>query len=377
MTFHLASDIGEVLEAALVDGGRPERGRGPATPRRGPAGRGLTVSRRRKKLGEDAGQLHGLIALDAVPGAADPDHLVGGSAAAELGLVGIVDHRGEVAPDQQHRHPDALEVVPHRAEVEGVHVEAGRPRGPAQLVAPGPGPVLALHCVVEHAAAQGRLRPGGVELDGPLEDLVEGGEGLRAGQKGGDVRALVVIDPGGDVDQGQALAPTRGAGWPGRSRSCRRATSPPPIGRRGPARRWRWPRRRPSPPGRGPGRRPGQSEWPCPGRSTATSGRPRARATVSQVWAFWPPPWRNTISGGGGTPHQRAHPTTVGHLDRLAAHHGRAVPGQAGLGGVVLEEGELVVVAAGRRAHAAAPPGARPNSSTSSASVPSAIGYGV
>ncbi len=43
---------------------------------------------------------------------------------------------------------------------------------------------------------------------------------------------------------------------------------------------------------------PGQSECPCPGRSTATSGRSRARATVSQVWAFCPPPWMNTTSGG-------------------------------------------------------------------------------
>ena len=40
-----------------------------------------------------------------------------------------------------------------------------------------------------------------------------------------------------------------------------------------------------------------QSEWPWPGRSTATSGRSSASATVSQVWAFWAPPWSSTISG--------------------------------------------------------------------------------
>ncbi len=40
------------------------------------------------------------------------------------------------------------------------------------------------------------------------------------------------------------------------------------------------------------------SEWPWPGRSTATSGRPSASATVSQVWAFCAPPWMRTISGG-------------------------------------------------------------------------------
>ena len=46
------------------------------------------------------------------------------------------------------------------------------------------------------------------------------------------------------------------------------------------------------------------SEWPWPGRSTASSGRPRASATVSQVWAFWAPPWTST-SSGGPVPHTR------------------------------------------------------------------------
>jgi hypothetical protein len=39
------------------------------------------------------------------------------------------------------------------------------------------------------------------------------------------------------------------------------------------------------------------SEWPCPGRSIATSGRSSAIATVSHVCAFCAPPWRNTSSG--------------------------------------------------------------------------------
>ena len=50
---------------------------------------------------------------------------------------------------------------------------------------------------------------------------------------------------------------------------------------------------------------PGQSEWPCPGRSMATSGRCMASATVSQVWAFCPPPWTRTRSAGA-SPHTRA-----------------------------------------------------------------------
>ena len=47
------------------------------------------------------------------------------------------------------------------------------------------------------------------------------------------------------------------------------------------------------------------SEWPWPGRSMATSGRPRDSATVSQVWAFWAPPCSSTNSGGA-SPHTRA-----------------------------------------------------------------------
>ena len=47
------------------------------------------------------------------------------------------------------------------------------------------------------------------------------------------------------------------------------------------------------------------SEWPWPGRSMATSGRPRAMATVSQVWAFWAPPCTST-SSGGPSPHTSA-----------------------------------------------------------------------
>ena len=37
----------------------------------------------------------------------------------------------------------------------------------------------------------------------------------------------------------------------------------------------------------------------------ATSGRSRARATVSQVWAFCPPPWMSTNSAGS-VPQTRA-----------------------------------------------------------------------
>ena len=85
------------------------------------------------------------------------------------------------------------------------------------------------------------------------------------------------------------------------------------------------------------------SEWPCPGRSTATSGRSRARATVSQVWAFWAPPWMST-SSGGADPHTRALIRRArSDIDGRTANRGRGVVGDPRLGGVVGEVGELVV----------------------------------
>ena len=137
------------------------------------------------------------------------------------------------------------------------------------------------------------------------------------------------VDPRGDVDQGQ-LAP------PARDGPAARAMEVSPAERH--------PHHQPGRGGQavddrghvlGHGRRdrarsasPGQSEWPCPGRSTATSGRPRARATVSQVWAFWPPPWMST-SSAVAVPHTRALTRAARrHLDRLPPHGGRARPGE-------------------------------------------------
>ena len=72
---------------------------------------------------------------------------------------------------------DVLEVVPQGAEVDRVHMQAGgyRTAGPAGG-ATSTVPSVALDGVVEHPPAQRRLGPGRVELDGPLEDLVERGE---------------------------------------------------------------------------------------------------------------------------------------------------------------------------------------------------------
>ena len=81
-----------------------------------------------------------------------------------------------------------------------------------------------------------------------------------------------------------------------------------------------------------------------PGRSMATSGRSRASATVSHVWAFCAPPWRRTMLGRRGAPDERAErPSAVAHHHRLAPHRRRAAPGHAVLVGVLLEHRELVV----------------------------------
>ena len=93
------------------------------------------------------------------------------------------------------------------------------------------------------------------------------------------------------------------------------------------------------------------SEWPCPGRSIARSGRPSARATVSQVWAFCAPPCTSTISGGP-LPQTRLDTAPAGRdLDVDAPHLRWPVVGEAVLGGVLMEQPELVVGLQFRHAH--------------------------
>ena len=91
-------------------------------------------------------------------------------------------------------------------------------------------------------------------------------------------------------------------------------------------------------------RRP--SEWPWPGRSTATSGRPSASATVSHVWAFWAPPWQEHELGGPVAPHQRAE-RAGRRRPRPASRRTAGGPskGEPELGGVLVEQPELVVLA--------------------------------
>ena len=93
------------------------------------------------------------------------------------------------------------------------------------------------------------------------------------------------------------------------------------------------------------------SEWPCPGRSTATSGRSSASATVSQVWAFWAPP-SSSRAPAALAPHEGAEPAPVRRdHDRFAAHDAWPVPRDPVILGVLVQQAELVVgLRFGRRA---------------------------
>ena len=170
-------------------------------------------------------------------------------------------------------------------------------------VAPHPRAVLALLGVVQDAPAQRRLRARRVVLHRPRQQVVEAGERRRPVDEVGDRLGLLRRHAGRDVDEHHRRARARAPGGRARSSSCRRATCRRRPWRRAPAPGSPRRRRRRCRPGRAEPSRP-PSEWPWPGRSMATSGRPRASATVSHVWAFWAPPWRNTSSGGPVAPHR-------------------------------------------------------------------------
>ena len=64
---------------------------------------------------------------------------------------------------------------------------------------------------------------------------------------------------------------------------------------------------------------------------------------MSQVWAFCAPPWMST-SSGDAEPHTRALSRRAGATStNVLRTVGRSVVGDAELGGVVGEVGELVV----------------------------------
>ena len=168
---------------------------------------------------------------------------------------------------------------------------AGSPRFKVPGVAPHPSPVLLLDGVVQDPPAKRRDGPRRVVLDRPGQDRVESPENwLGPRTKSVMAFAFSALTPGvtststSSPDQLRVSVGKRQgrhppidipitAPAPGASASMTTATSSAVVGRFRPT--WR-----------------GPSECPWPGRSMAKSGRAKAKATVSQVWAFWAPPWR-------------------------------------------------------------------------------------
>src|ERR687897_2264852 len=144
------------------------------------------------EVGDEAGELDRLVALDAVPGPLDALDPRTGATVQQFGLVGVVDHRlRQHAPHQHQRDLEAGQRIPQRPEVgvpgglrarrrPGRHPGRRWRRSPRPVagVAPHPTPVLALDGVVQDPAAQGRHGARGVELDGAGEQVVEAGEAL-------------------------------------------------------------------------------------------------------------------------------------------------------------------------------------------------------
>src|SRR5918994_2197407 len=70
------------------------------------------------EVGDEAGELDRLVALDAVSGALHVFDPGTGATAQQLGLVGVVDHRlRQHAPHQHQRNPEAGQRIPQRPEV--------------------------------------------------------------------------------------------------------------------------------------------------------------------------------------------------------------------------------------------------------------------
>ena len=155
---------------------------------------------------------------------------------------------------------------------------------------------------------------------------------------------------------------------------------PTTAGPREPARRRPRPRRRPWREDRARPCRPASRSGRARAGRSATRGRSRASATVSQVWAFWPPPWRST-SSGGPVPQTRALTRRSGrHLDRLPAH-GRVARSRSSPTSLAFscEQRELVVgsVRSGRSRMPTVARGPAPARRPARRGVSSAIGSGV
>ncbi len=209
-------------------------------------------------------------------------------------------------------------------------------------MAPRPAAVLALDGVVQHPTAQRRNRTRGIEIDGSLQDLVKGGERFGTSQEGLDVRALLVVDPGGYVHQQEAaheLRMTTGQ-RDGRDPSERHADHGRRLGGQ------------PADDGShviGHGR--GLERFHClrpVGVSMAGEVDGQQRPIEGQChrvpgMGVLPTPVQQDQLRADRTPHQRTEPSTGGDLDGLAADGRCPLPLEPGLAGVLRKHGELVV----------------------------------
>ena len=205
-----------------------------------------------------------------------------------------------------------------------------------------------------------------------VEQIVEAGERGRAAHEIGDRLGLHAVDPGRDVDQRQTTDEIGGVGG---ERDRRHAAERHPddefgIGRHGADHLGHvGGHRRHSTLAGGVGR----GIAVAVARQVDRDERPveRQRHRVPRVGVLGAAVDQHDL-GWALAPHQRAEVAAIGQGDRLPPHRGRPVVGQADLGGVVGEVGELVVRALGR----SRPARYAPRAPTESVGDPPSVGIG-
>ena len=210
-------------------------------------------------------------------------------------------------------------------------------------VAPHPGAVVALDGVVQDAAAKRGLRASGVVLDGARQQLVEAVEARRSVDEIGDARRLAGVDPGRDVDEDESThQPGRGGrqgdGGQAPQRHAHHATGGGrqlghdggEVGAVG-----------------GRGRDPVR-----PAVGVAVAGQVDRQERPSQCQSHGVPGvgvLRSAVDhdelgrAGLGAPQETRDQATVADFHLHPSHVGGTVVGQSVLGGVLVEQAELVV----------------------------------
>ena len=247
------------------------------------------------------------------------DHAAG-SQPEELRLVGVAHHRPRQHPTQQQDRP--------------MERRDGAPTGrriPEASCRPPPGSARSARPrsrrragrVVQDAASQRRSERVG------LCATVRATSSSRLAKSPGPSMKSVMWRAFSGVSPGvTSIRPSRGRPAvlaPRRARATRPPSDMPTTAARGRCRAHRAARRRrvrAPDVARAAG---GRSEWPWPGRSIARRGRPSARATVSNVWAFCAPPCSRT-SWGAARPQRsalRRRPGRDGCVEALAPRGAR------------------------------------------------------